>query len=138
VTSPPREELLADVAELGREFARLGWTRRLPALRELYAALAEGRDGTERFTVALVGELRRVMGLGADALPSAQHCPRCELPRDGSWEGARTTMHLDDRWAMQCAKCGAEWVVFEHQRRPPSRAGSLPRAEGPEAPHPRR
>ena len=57
----PREELLADVAELGREFARLGWTWRLPALREFYAAIAEGCDGTERVTAALVGELRRVM-----------------------------------------------------------------------------
>ena len=112
----PREELLADVAELGREFARLGWTRRLPPLREFYAAIAAGRDRTERFTAALVAALRRVMGLGVDALPSAQHCPRCEPPRDGSWAGARTMMHLDDRWAMQCAKCGAEWVVLEHER----------------------
>lgn len=111
----PREELLADVAELGREFARLGWTRRLTPLREFYAAIAAGRDRTERFTAALVAALRRVMGLGADALPSAQHCPRCEPPGDGSWAGARTMMHLDDRWAMQCAKCGAEWVVLEHE-----------------------
>jgi len=104
-----RDALLANVAELGREFSRLGWTRRLPPLREFYAAVAAGQERTERWSAELVVGLRRVMGLGPGALPKAQRCPRCEVPSDGSWAGARTTMHLDDRWAMECAKCGAQW-----------------------------
>ena len=114
--TPPREALLADVAELGREFARLGWTRRLPALREYYAAVTAAQERTERWSPELVARLRRVVGLGSNVLPTATRCPRCEVPRDGSWAGARTTMHLDDRWAMECSKCGAEWVVLERER----------------------
>lgn len=110
------EALLAEVAELGREFSRLGWTRRLQPLRDYYAAVAAGQERTERWSPELVASLRRVLGLGAEALPTAQRCPRCELRSDGSWNGARTTMHLEDRWAMQCSSCGAEWVVLERQR----------------------
>jgi len=109
----PREELLADVAELGREFTRLGWTRRVQPLREYYAAVAAGKERTERWSSDLVASLRRVIGLGRGALPTATRCPRCEVPSDGSWAGARTTLHLEDRWAMECARCGAEWVVLE-------------------------
>lgn len=109
------DALLADVAELGREFARLGWTKRLPPLREYYAAVAAGQERTERWSAELVANLRRVMGLGADALPTATRCPRCEVRSDGSWNGARTTMHLDDRWAMQCSSCGSQWVVRERE-----------------------
>jgi hypothetical protein len=106
----PRDELLADVAELGREFTRLGWIRRLQPLREYYAAVAAGQERTERWSPDLVAGLRRVIGLGKAPLPTATRCPRCEVPSDGSWAGARTTLHLEDRWAMECAKCGAEWV----------------------------
>lgn len=107
-----RAALLAEIAELGQEFSRLGWTKRLPPLREFYAAVAAGAERTEQWSVELVANLRRVMGLGPGALPRATRCPNCERRSDGSWNGARTTMHLEDRWAMRCSNCGAEWVVF--------------------------
>lgn len=110
------EALLADVAELGREELWLRWTRRLQPLRDYYAAVASGQERTERYSPELVASLRRVLGLGAEALPTAELCPRCELRRDGSWNRARTTMHLEDRCAMQCSSCGAEWVVLERNR----------------------
>lgn len=110
-----REEMLAEVAELGREFTRLGWSRRLQPLRDYYAAVAAGQERTERWSPDLVAGLRRVLGLGKAALPIGTRCPRCEVPRDGSWAGARTTMHLEDRWAIECAKCGSEWVVLERE-----------------------
>ena len=73
----PREALLADVAELGREFARLGWTRRLPALREYYAAVTAAQERTERWAPELVARLRRVvgLGLGSNVLPTGDAVP---------------------------------------------------------------
>jgi len=108
--------LLVETAELGVEFARLGWTRRLVKLREFYAAVMAGQQSASGWSPELVRSVRRVMGMGPEGLPESLHCPRCPPKTDGSWGGARTTMHLDDRWAMECASCGAEWVVFEARR----------------------
>lgn len=49
------------IAELGREFRRLGWKHRLPALADYYRAVAAGRSSTERWSSSHLEHMRRVM-----------------------------------------------------------------------------
>lgn len=107
-----RREVLDAIAELGQEFARLGWSTRLPRLREYFAAVAAGRDSTERWTLQHLRRMQQVMQLGPEPLPVATRCPVCPPPPDGMWSGTRTGLHLEDRWTCRCADCGAEWVAL--------------------------
>lgn len=62
---PPDQQLLEEIAELGRELTPLGWTPRLAPLREFYAAARAGRPQTERWSVSHLARLRAALGLGA-------------------------------------------------------------------------
>jgi len=109
---PPDQQLLEEIAELGREFTRLGWTPRLAPLREFYAAARAGRPQTERWSVSHLARLRAALGLGAAPLVVSVRCPSCSPPVNGQWAGARTVLHFEDRWVNQCALCSTEWVTF--------------------------
>lgn len=107
-----RSDLLAAVAEVGYTFARLGWSHRLPALREFYAVVRAGGTSTDRWSAGHLAKLQAALGLGPNPLQVAASCPRCSPPLPGTWAGARTVLHLEDRWVLQCAVCSAEWLVL--------------------------
>lgn len=106
-------DLLASIAELGQAFARLGWAHRLPALREFFSVVRAGGASTENWSAAHVAKMRAALGLGENPLQVASSCPRCPPPLQGTWAGARTVLHLEDRWVLQCAVCSAEWLVLD-------------------------
>lgn len=108
-----QSDLLASIAELGQALTRLGWTHRLPALRDFFAVVRAGGTSTNRWSVAHVAKLQAALGLGKNPLQVAAACPRCPPPLPGTWCGARTVLHLEDRWVLQCAVCSAEWLVLE-------------------------
>lgn len=110
---PPTASLLAAIMELGLEFDRLGWTERLPGLREFYRVVRSGGTCTEAWSAEHLERLRQMMGLGPNPLPVATHCPRCPPAPAGGWNGTRTVVHLPDRWVSACVDCGGEWVTLE-------------------------
>ncbi len=106
-----RDQLLAEITELGRAFSRLGWHARVGPLRAYYQAVARGVERTPSWNPQHVARFRQILGLGPSPLPVADHCARCPPPASEWWSGARTVMHLDDRYVSVCTGCGAEWVV---------------------------
>ena len=105
------DALLHDIAELGRELVRLGWRSRAESLRAFYAATRRGEAATPAWNPTHVARLRAVLGLGPNPLPVGERCRTCPPPQHQQWwTGARTVMHLDDRYVSVCTGCGAEWV----------------------------
>lgn len=102
--------LLTDIAELGRELVRLGWFARAATLREFYLAARRGQPSTAAWNATHVARLRAVLGLGPSPLPLAERCETCPPTQGAWWAGARTVLHLDDRYVSVCTGCGAEWV----------------------------
>jgi hypothetical protein len=106
-----RDRLLAEITELGRVFARLGWRKHHETLRDYYRTVRSGADRTPSWNPQHLARLRQVVGLGPSPLPVAERCARCPPPTGDWWTGARTVMHLEDRYVSVCTSCGAEWVV---------------------------
>ncbi len=109
-TGAVSDALLADITELGRELVRLGWRARAESLRAFYVATLRGAPSTPAWNATHVARWRAVLGLGPHPLPVADRCRRCPAPRQQWWTGARTVLHLDDRYVSVCTGCGAEWV----------------------------
>jgi hypothetical protein len=107
-----QSDLLASITELGQAFARLGWRNRLPALREFFSVVRAGGSSTGSWSAEHVAKMQAALGLGSRPLKVAAACPCCPPPLSGAWAGARTVLHLEDRWVLQCAVCSAEWLVL--------------------------
>lgn len=69
------EALHALAVELGREFLRRGWRRRLPSLRAYLLALRHGRFVTNEWTPELLHRIASVVGLAARSTPSCRPLP---------------------------------------------------------------
>ena len=113
VVVPDVDALQALTVELGREFLRRGWQRRLPSLRVYLLALRHGRFVTIEWTPELLHRIASVVGLGPAPLPHAERCPRCPPPSPGVWSGTRTSLYLENLWVSACSECSSEWVQTE-------------------------
>lgn len=107
------DALRALAIELGREFLRRGWRRRLTPLREYLVALREGRLATPAYTPESLYRLASVVGLGPAPLPHDHQCPRCPPAERGAWSGRRTSLYVETLWVSVCSECGTEWVQEE-------------------------
>ncbi len=110
---PDVDALQALTVELGREFLRRGWRRRLPSLRAYLLAQRHGRFVTSEWTPELLNRIASVVGLGPAPLRHAERCPRCPPPSPGMWSGTRTSLYLENLWVSACSECSAEWVQEE-------------------------
>lgn len=110
------EALRALAIELGREFLRRGWRRRLTPLREYLLALRKGRLVTPSYTPESLHRLASVVGLGPEPLTHGEWCPRCPPPEPGAWSGRRTSLYVETLWVSVCSSCGTEWVQEETPR----------------------
>jgi hypothetical protein len=119
-----RDELLALLEVLGREFERLGMIRHIENLRRYYLAVQHGQEQRTRdlrwseehtiewlalFRVPPFHDRYRVR-------PRAYHCP-CQLARAGAScepsTDSRTALTFPGGEKRLCARCGDAWLVVD-------------------------
>ena len=103
---------LDDLARLGRELMRRGWTRKASIVRDHWRAVRKGKKPDLEYSIRLAGAL----GLGPKKLEHACRCTKCKMVG-----GGRTVLMLEDRAVFKCWDCGTEWISMLTQRRRGSR-----------------